>query len=223
MIQWWEALSQAERFLAIIAIPSTLILAIQTIMLLFGLAGHGSDELESDTSHFDAGHDHDGHIEFDPAHELDADHDVQDGHDHGDHDYDAGLRIFTVRGFVAFFTMFGWTGLAMMRSGINGGISIGFGVICGIISMVAIAVIMKLFMKLQSDGTFEISHTLGRSGTVYLTIPAARKDKGKVTILAGDHLVELDAVTDNESPLKTGEEVTVIALSGSNTLVVRPK
>ena len=35
--------------------------------------------------------------------------------------------------------------------------------------------------------------------------------------------MELDAVTDSPKPLKTGAEVTVVALSGKSTVVVSPK
>ena len=41
MIAWFESLTAIERFFAYVAIPSTLVLAIQTILLIFGLAGGG--------------------------------------------------------------------------------------------------------------------------------------------------------------------------------------
>lgn len=225
MIAWWDALSQVERFFAIIAIPSTLLLFVQTILLIFGMTGHSGDA-EHDVHGGDTHDFHDHHIDL--HHDGDAyEAHIEDGH--GEHVEsvheapDAGLRLFTVRGFVAFFSVFGWTGLAMLRGGIAPGISIGTGVIGGLAAMVGIALIFKLFLKLQQDGTADISYALGRSGTVYLTVPASRASKGKITVIVGDQLMELDAVTDNATAIKTGEEITVVGFSGSNTLVVRPK
>ena len=91
MIAWWESLQAIQQVFYIIAIPATLILILQTILLLFGM-GHDS--------------------------ETDIDHDVD--HDIGDHDaagdganHEAGLRILTVRGIVAFLAVCGWVGVAL--------------------------------------------------------------------------------------------------------------
>ena len=45
MLNWWNSLIPAQQVLALIAIPSTLILVIQTIMVLigFGDGGDGGD------------------------------------------------------------------------------------------------------------------------------------------------------------------------------------
>lgn len=49
MIQWFEQLSSLQQIFALIAIPSTLILVIQTIMLLFGI-GDGDADADADFS-----------------------------------------------------------------------------------------------------------------------------------------------------------------------------
>ena len=44
MMEWWNALPLIEQVFYIIAIPSTLILLLQTILLLFGVGGgHDAD------------------------------------------------------------------------------------------------------------------------------------------------------------------------------------
>ena len=40
MVEWWNALTGLERCFAYVAIPATLVLAIQTVLLLIGL-GNG--------------------------------------------------------------------------------------------------------------------------------------------------------------------------------------
>lgn len=193
MAEWWNALTTLEQFFATIAIPATLILLLQTIMLVFSFGG--------DTGEADSGDlvDEVGEIA------------------------DAGLRLFTVRGFVAFFTVFGWTGLVLLKSDVHVGLSIVISVILGFVSMAFIAFMVVLFMKLQANGTQKIESAVGVSGTVYITIPANRHGFGKVTALVSGRLSEFDAVTDEDIAIKTGDAITVVSVSGGNILVVKSK
>ena len=43
MLQWYESLTALERFFAYVAIPSPLILVIQTVLLIIGLGDAGAD------------------------------------------------------------------------------------------------------------------------------------------------------------------------------------
>lgn len=55
MVAWWNSLTGLEQAFAYLAIPATLILVIQTLLLLFGL-GHDGDadvDFEPDTSGLD--------------------------------------------------------------------------------------------------------------------------------------------------------------------------
>ncbi len=55
MLNWWNSLDALQHFFAYVAIPATLILCIQTILLLFGLGAGGDGDLDSDTSGLDTG------------------------------------------------------------------------------------------------------------------------------------------------------------------------
>ena len=121
MSEWWNALTALERCFAYVAIPATLVLAIQTVLLLIGLSGGGDADMDGGN-----GADLDGDgipdigiggmegIDLDgdgvPDIELDLDPDLP-----GREIVDGGLRVFTIRGLVAFFSVFGWCGLAMLR------------------------------------------------------------------------------------------------------------
>ena len=49
MFEWWQSLGIAQQVFYCIAIPATLIIVIQTILLMLGM-GHGSEGVEiSDT------------------------------------------------------------------------------------------------------------------------------------------------------------------------------
>ena len=200
MTVWWNSLSDIQQIFAYMAIPATVILALQTILLMFG-AGNG--------------HDGDGDCDCDA--ETDLDGDISTHHD------DGGLRIFTVRAFVAFFTVFGWCGIALTENNVNIGISIFISAISGFLMMLLIAYIFKMAMKLQSEGNLDSKNAVGKSGTVYLSIPEKRSGRGKVMVTVQERLTEMEAVTDCDYKLKTGTEITVISVSNQGVVSVIPK
>ena len=196
MLDWWNGMTLLAQILACIAVPSTLLLVIQLIMTIVGL-----------------GDDSDG----------DVPDDLEDDVSFDDADGDIGLRVFTIRGLTAFFTLLGWVGLSVSRTGAHAVISIMCGVLAGVVAMFLIALLVKYAMKLQDDGTLDYKNALGLSGTVYITIPAKRLEKGKINIMLQGHYMELEAVTDEDEDIKFGTEIVVIGLSGANTLVVKRK
>ena len=244
MGEWWTALGTAGQIFACIATPATVILIAQIIMTVIGLgAGHDADAHDApddgDGNAFDAGHDFDSGHDFDAGHDFDVSHDVgdlteggfdgddaghaTDVHDHADGVTDGGLRLFTFRGLIAFFAVMGWTGALCCSGGLEAGVSIAIAVAAGVAAMLAVALLMKLIFSLQSDGTENVRDALGVSGTVYLRIPASRRGQGKVNAIIRGKLSEKNAVTDENSPIEYGEEITVIGISGEDTLIVRRK
>lgn len=229
MTEWWISLGSAGQIFACIAIPATVILFLQTILTLIGL-GSGHGDADGDAGH-EFGHDLDSH---DFGHDYadvtdggfdgnDAGHavDVHDAHD--EQGFDGGLRLFTFRGLVAFFSVMGWVGVICCTSGLPVAVSALIAVSAGLLAMVAIALLMKWLMSLQADGTENIRDALGVSGTVYLRIPQSRTGRGKVNAVIRGKLSELNAVTDEDRDIGYGEEVTVIGISGEDTLIVRRK
>lgn len=226
MFQWWESLSMFSQVLACMAIPATLILLIQTIMMLIGLGSGGDGDADTDV---------DTHIDTDVDGDLvlDVDGDISDAGDgvfgdelpEGDLDPSGfdGLRIFSVRGIVAFFVVFGWVGIALDSANLPPYISLPIAFASGFVMMLLIALLFRAIMKLESNGNIDIRNALGVSGTVYLKIPAKREGRGKVNVMIQGTYCERDAVTDDEEALPTGSEVVVTGLSGQNTLVVRKK
>ena len=224
MFQWWDSLSTFSQVLACMAIPATLILIIQTVMMLIGLGSGGDGDVDSDL---------DVETDLDTDVDLDVDGDISDvgdgvfGDDLPEGDLDPsgfdGLRIFSVRGIVAFFVVFGWMGIALDSANISSYITLPVSIVAGFAVMVLIAFLFKAIMKLESNGNIDIRNALGVSGTVYLKIPAKREGQGKVNVMIQGTYCERDAVTDNDAPLPTGSEIVVTGFSGQNTLVVRKK
>ncbi len=208
LMEWWQALSLASQIFYCIAIPATLVLLIQTVMMLIGI-----DDGEADL---------DGDI---------GDTDIDDGI-FGD-DINAGddldvsaldsLHIFTLRGIIAFFVVFGWVGVAMQTKGVNLFITLPVAFVCGALMMVLIAYMFKAIMRLRQSGTEDIRNAVGAAGKVYLTIPPNRTGEGKINIMLQGAYVEKNAVTDEGEPIQTGSEIIVVGISGGTTLVVKRK
>ncbi len=208
IIEWWNSLSLVAQIFYCIAVPSTLVLLVQTILMFIGM-GEDADADGADT-------------------DVSDDADVDGSEDGGfDEDLDPngfdGLRIFTVRGVIAFLVIFGWMGALLESMNVALWINIPISSVCGFAMMVALAFIFKAIMQLRSDGTIDIRNAVGTAGKVHLTIPPARMGEGKVHILLQGSYVERDAVTDEPDPIPTGSEVVVVRVSGETTLVVRKK
>ncbi len=202
MFTWWNELSTLSHIFAYIAIPATLVLIVQTVLMLIGIGDHGDMDVDIDS-------------------DIDIDTDLSDG----DTELDAfeGFHLFSVRGVVAFFVVFGWVGVALDMSGLHTALILLIAAVCGFAMMVLVALLYKWALSLQSDGTVNIRNALGVSGTVYLTVPANRQGSGKVNLTVQGSYGEYLAVTDSDVDLETGKEVTVIGTSGQNTLVVKLK
>lgn len=212
MSSWWNSLSLVSQIFALIAIPTTGVLLIQTVLMLIGIGMDSDADVD--------GLDIDG----------DGDVDVSDGvfgHDDLDGDIDPmgldSLRIFTVRGIIAFLVVFGWTGYMLDGAGLSLWTVLPIAAIAGIVMMYVLALLMRGVMKLRGDGNLDNRNAIGTSGKVYLTVPAGRSGEGKVNVLLQGSYVEREAVTDESEPIPTGTEIVVVGLSGQTALVVKRK
>ncbi len=193
MFAWWDSLTPLQQIFACIGIPATLILIVQTVLLLFGIGdGDGAD----------ADIDPDG---FDIAEAASG---------------DDGLTLFTVRGIVSMFCIGGWSGIVFVDLGLSQMLSVFLASICGIAALVGIAYLMKAVLKLQSNGNISLGSALGKVGEVYIPIPGNGEGKGKINITVQDRLIEVDAISASETPLKTGEAVRVVSTDESGLVVV---
>lgn len=208
LVEWWNSLGLASQIFYCIAIPATLVLLIQTILMFFGFDDGVDGDVEIDVPDTDF----DGDVIGD---EFDMDIDDVSGFE--------SLHIFTVRGIIAFFVIFGWVGVVMQSADINLLITLIVATICGFAMMVLIAYLFKLVMRLKSDGTADNRNALGSAGKVYLTIPPERSGEGKINVMLQGSYVERNAVTDEAEAIPTGCEIIVVGTSGQTSLVVKRK
>ncbi len=212
IIEWFRSLTLAGQIFTCVAVPTTVVLLVQTVLMLIGgfaeAEGIG-DELPDDIP--DAAPD--GTVDG-----VFGDSDIEDVTDTVGLE---GFRIFTVRGIIAFFVVFGWVGVAM--DGIPLYWTIPIAAACGFIMMVLLAFFYRLAMKLRNNGNTDNRNAIGVSGKVQLLIPPARSGEGKVHIMLQGSYIERDAVTDDSEAIPTGSEIVVVGVSGQTTLIVKRK
>ncbi len=195
--EWWNSLEAVTQVFYCMAIPSTLLLLIQTVMMFIGIG---------DDSDFDT-----------PDTELDGELDIDDplGLD--------SLRVFTLKGIIAFFVVFSWVGIVMQKADAPIYLTFPVAIACGVLIMVLMAYLLRAVMRLRSDGNTDNRNAIGVAGKVHLTIPPERRGEGKVHIMLQGSLVERNAVTDGLEAIPTGTEVVVVGTSGQTDLVVKLK
>ena len=137
-------------------------------------------------------------------------------------DHDSGMGIFTVRGVTAFFTGFGWTGVVCTNQGLGLPVTLAIAFVVGSGLMIAIFLMMRAFMRLQSNGNIDYGNAVGQLGTVYVTIPPVQRSGGQVETMIQGRLVTVEALQKGSQPLQPGTKVNVVARIGSSTLIVEP-
>ena len=197
-------------FLGLATVGGT-IMVCQFVLTLVGMGDHGADGAGA------GGHD---------LH-LDGHHAGGDAHGHDSHAAEnhtaAANWLFSVISFrtvVAAFTFFGLAGLACQSAQVSLLPTFVIALGCGAAAMYGVHFLMRSLHRFGADGTIRISGAVGKTGTVYIPIPADKASAGKVQLNLQNRLVEYEAVTDSGEKLPTGARVVVTAVVNSRILVV---
>jgi hypothetical protein len=144
----------------------------------------------------------DGHHDFDPSH------------------VDGEIGFVSLRSIAGFFIGFGWTGVITFKAGwgVGGATGAGFG--AGLLIMTAIYLLVRLLYRARSSGNIRMENALGKTGRVYLSIPADGGTGGQVQITFQGHLQTLPALTRAAEPIATGSAVIVREIIPPETLLV---
>jgi hypothetical protein len=171
------------------------ILALQTLMLLFG-------------------GDHDGDAHLDPA-------GIGASGSGETHAGDTGIGLLSVRTIAAFITFFGLAGWYGVDKGWSGPTTIGVATAAGIVMLLAVAWLFHAQKRLAASGNVDSAGAVGKPARVYLRIPERNSGKGKITLLLQGRSVELGAFTKGEA-IPTGAEVRVVRQVTGDTFEVEP-
>ena len=129
-------------------------------------------------------------------------------------------NLFTLRNMIAFFTMFGWAGLAAYKSGLSNAWVIVIAVASGVVMVAMLYFIMTRATRLRQSGTLQMKNAISQVGETYLRIPAQRNGIGKVQIQVQGRLVELEAMTDDGEDIHTGKPIKVVSTLNERILLV---
>lgn len=189
---WWASISPIMKIVWVLALVSTIVFIIQSILTFIGA------DVDAD---------------FDTDVDLSA-----DGSDLSN--IDTGTNLYTFRNFVNFFMGFGWSIIILRDSIKSTALLILVSVAVAIGLVVLVMYLFKWLSSMQASGNIDVkTSAVGCEGKVYLTIPAKRQGSGKVQISINGAVREYDAVTEDEE-LKTGSPIRVVEAIDSNTLLV---
>ena len=137
---------------------------------------------------------------------------------------DTGIafQFFSFKNIVAFFTIFGWSGISFLEAGMSKGIVVLLAAVCGLAMMFVMAFLLYQMRKMTSSGTLIMKNAIGQIGSVYLTIGANRSRLGKVQITVQGTLRELEAITDENEEITTNTVVQVKEVTANGILIVSP-
>lgn len=202
MQTWWDALTAIEKVLWLIAIPFSVIFFIQMVLSFTGLGG-GATDPGTDMNGFQG--------------DVSA-----TGHDltHSNEDAGPGFSFFTIRNFIAFFTVLSWSGLAFNHAGLSLLLTIALSILLGIIAMLIISSLFYFTSKMASSGNISVINAIGATGKVYLPIKANKGNIGKVQVTFQGSVREMQAVTQQDSDLPTNTIIKVTGLAGESILIV---
>ena len=136
------------------------VLVCQFVLTLVGIGGEAADDFG------DAGGDAVGD-------------DVGDDFADDGHGSSWFFGVLSFRTLVAALTFFGLVGMATSSSEISPGVSLGAAVAAGLAAMYAVHWMMLALHRLQGEGTVRVERAVGKTGTVYLTIPGGKSGTGK--------------------------------------------
>ena len=187
----WSEISVFEQAFWIIAIPATVFFLLLLVLTIFG--GDADTDVDVDT-------DVDGNI-------ADVD--------------SIPFQFISLKNIVAFFTVFGWSGIGFINMGLGPGQVILFSTLCGLTMMFLMASLFYFMSKLAENGTLRMGNAIDKLGEVYLIIPAKRGGMGKVQLNVQGSMRTLDAITDDEEPIPTSSIVQVINVIDDHILLVQ--
>jgi hypothetical protein len=194
---WWQSLTLFEQISFITAVSATFVMFVFLILMLIGVDGSDFDGIDVPEVNTDF-------INDEPISAI------------------GGLRIFTIKGALAFLSIGGW--IAYIFVGMIGPVlSVLLGVILGSAAAVLQAMAFKAMMKLEVAGNLDYKNAIGKIGTVYIRVPKNKSGKGKITVVIQERYAEIDAITEDLEDILPKTTITVVGLYDETTLLVKRK
>lgn len=146
--------------------------------------------------------------------DTDVDGDISDGDS-------IPFQFLSLKNIVAFFAVFGWSGIGFINAGLPSWLVILIAFICGLLMMLLMASLFYFMSKLAESGTLNMKNAVGKLGEVYLVIPGNRAGIGKVQLNVQGSLRTLDAITDDAENILTSSIIEVLEVIDDQILLVK--
>lgn len=132
---------------------------------------------------------------------------------------DAPFQLFSFRNLVNFLLGFGWGGIAFYTTISN---KVTLGIVSFLIGSIFVALfflIIRQLKKLEENNTFRLSMAVGKTGNVYLSIPAEKSGSGIIQVSVQGAVREIHAITLNER-IESGAMIRITAVESDNLVIV---
>jgi hypothetical protein len=187
----WSQIGVFEQIFWFITIPATIFFLILLTLTIFG----GETDAGGDIN-------------------TDVDGNIADGDS-------IPFQFLSLKNIVAFFSVFGWSGIGFINAGLPSWLVIFLAFICGLLMMFLMAGLFYFMSKLAESGTLKMKNAVGKLGEVYLVIPANRGGMGKVQLNVQGSLRTLDAITDDMEKIPTSSIIQVLDVIDDQILLVK--
>ncbi len=138
-----------------------------------------------------------------------------------DVDVDPDLELLSVQGLAGALMIFGFTGFTLSTAtGMHGAFNLIISIVMGLFTLWLVARLYLFVRSLDSSGTVDLNTACGQEASVYLTIPP--DGVGKVQAKIGDGLQVVDARTEDNEAIPTGNRVLIKYVADDNIFVVSP-
>ncbi len=131
------------------------------------------------------------------------------------------FQFLSLKNIVAFFAVFGWSGIGFVNAGFSSLLVIFLASVCGLMMMILMASLFYFMSKLAEDGTLNMKNAVGKLGEVYLPVPGNRAGLGKIQLNVQGSLRTLDAITNDIENIPTSSIIEVLEVIDDQILLVK--
>ena len=150
-----------------------------------------------------------------------GDFDLDVDMDTGGFDGHAGdFSLFSMVSVLSFMMGAGWLGLACrLEWGVGPVMSAIYAALFGFGLMLMSSMALWQMRKLNDPGGYDVNTCIGKTGRVYLTIPAKGSGRGQVQMTVDGRQKVMEAVSTGEE-IESFATIRVVSIQGEETLVV---
>lgn len=191
--EWYNGLPSTLQVYWVIALITSLVFLIQMVLTFIGIGDADADA------------------------DFGGDTDISDGST-----LDAGgaMQLFTMRNIINFLLGLGWGGVCLYSVIPNAVVLSIAAILVGVAFVYIFILIYRQMRRFEKNGAFDIKECVGHTVDVYLTIPAKRSGSGKVQVSFYGSVQELAALTDSDSPIRSGAKVRILEIVDGGTVLV---